>query len=132
MTVWEKIADFFANCTPTDWLFLGAIVLIPVISIVLLIVGAVNRKKQKKLKGKAEETVAEAVVETADPIVVEEPKKRTVRYINTRINPTEQVRVKVRVRNLCKVDRSLLVATGIFGVSLGMAVQRAFGRDCRR
>ena len=144
MTVWEKIADFFANCTSTDWLILGAIVLLPVIVIALVVVAFVNGKKHRndsdapaveetpilKVAPAVEEAPAKPAKRKAEPAPepVEEPKKEhKIRYVTTKL-PGEQVRVKVRVKNLCKVDQSLLVATGMFGVSLGIAIQRAFDR----
>ncbi|MBE6633391.1 MAG: hypothetical protein E7620_03490 [Ruminococcaceae bacterium] len=126
MTVWEIIKDALLNFTATDWVLLGALILIPLITIVLVIVAIVNGRKRK-----VAEPVAEAAVEAPAEAEekAEEPKPKKIRYITT--NAPERTRVRVRVKNLCKVDQSLLVATGIFGVGLGLMIQKAVNDEFR-
>ena len=123
----DRILDFLRNCSATDLLFLGTLILIPFITIVLIIVAIANGKKRKVAK--AEDAVAVEEVAPVEETV--ETKEHRVRYITTAKAP-EKVKVKVRVKNLCKVDQSLLIATGIFGVGLGMMIHRAADDTCRR
>ena len=120
MTIWEKITNALNTWTPMDMLIVATLVLIPLITVVLILLTIANNKKRKRMKdsGTAEEPVAATVV--AAPVV---KRERRVRHITT--NAPQRVRVRVRTKNLCKVDRSLLVATGIFGVGLGIMIHRA-------
>ncbi len=121
MTIWEKITNALSTWAPMDVLIVATLVLIPLITVVLILVTIANGKKRKKLKTSeaVEEPIAASTV-VAAPV---EKKERRVRHITT--NAPQRVKVRVRTKNLCKVDRSLLVATGIFGVGLGMMIHRA-------
>ena len=132
MTVWEIIKDALMNFTATDWLILGALSLVPLIAIMLVLVAIFNGRKRRSKDVPAEETAVAAVeapAETEEKEEAEEPKTRKIRYITT--NAPERTRVRVRVKNLCKVDQSLLIATGIFGVSLGLMIQKAVDDEFR-
>ena len=117
MTIFEKITNALSTWAPTDVLIVATLVLIPLITVVLILVTIANGKKRKQLEasGAVEEPVA-----AATPV---EKKELRVRHITT--HAPERVKVRVRTKNLCKVDRSLLLATGIFGVGLGMMIHHA-------
>ena len=52
-----------------------------------------------------------------------------VAYQPQPVKPVERVKVKVRVTNLKKADKYLLMATGVFCLGLGAMIQRAMSRD---
>ena len=122
----DKVLEFLRTSSSTELLMLGTLILVPFITIVLLVIAIANGKKRKAAK--TEEPVAEVAAPVEEPV---ETKEHRVRYVTTAKAP-EQVKVKVRVKNLCKVDQSLLIATGIFGVGLGMMIHRAADDNCRR
>ncbi len=160
MGFFQKIGQFFLDCTPGEIVILAFLALVPILSIILLIVSLVRRGKNKRLA--AEEAVENASVGTAAytpdggqaipmPIWIAPPQfsaptqasapvsnpipqqYSTVPYepqpvkVNERV--VERVKVKVNVSKLNKVDKSLLAATGIFCVGLGVMISRALSGD---
>ena len=110
MTIWEKITNALSTWTPMDMLIVGTLVLIPLITLVLIIVTIANGKKRKAMKAektpkvpkasKASKAEEEPVADIAAPTVVVK-KERRIRHITT--YAPERVKVRVRVKNLCKV-----------------------------
>lgn len=151
MGFFQKIGQFFLNCTPGEIVVLALLILVPILSIILLIVSAVRHARNKRAEAREE---AEAAAPTADPTAYSvngcqampmpiwiapaqtqasapvapsvpyepQPAKVTERVV-------ERVKVKVNVSKLNKVDKSLLAATGIFCLGLGVMIARAMSGD---
>ena len=123
---WDKVVDFFKNCDATDLVMLGSLILIPVLAVILLIVSIAKASKRRKA---AAEEPEEVVVEQAASADAEPLPQPRVAYQPQPVKPVERVKVKVRVTNLKKADKYLLMATGVFCLGLGAMIQRAMSRD---
>ena len=123
---WDKVVDFFKNCDATDLVMLGSLILIPVLAVILLIVSIAKASKRRKAAAKEPE---EVVVEQAGSADAEPLPQPPVAYQPQPVKPVERVKVKVRVTNLKKADKYLLMATGVFCLGLGAMIQRAMSRD---
>ncbi len=151
-TAWvNKITDFFKSCEPEEMVLVIAIAAIPVLAIIWGIValahGAKQRRIRKQEKAKAAEQKAQeeaALAQTGiTPAAVSSSPNGEIEYIpSNQQSPVTEVRiiervvkqpdrpkVKVRLVNLKKADRYLLLSTGIFCVGLGAVIQRAMSSD---
>ncbi len=121
----EKAGSFLASCSYMDLAILGVIVLIPVLAIILVIATKASRKRRgdrlyvdrrasrpvrRRKKSRYEDTYYL-------------PRKHRVRYIKT-MKPRGRRRVKVQ-RVYGPADQSTLLATGLFGVGLGVMAYKA-------
>lgn len=168
MGFFQKIGQFFVDCTPGEIVVLALLVCIPILSIILLIVSLVRHAKNKRHDAKeAVEEETAPVVPTAygdfgqaipmpiwiAPTQVQVPTQApTPAPIPTPIPETqpqpmppvvscepqtvkvtervvERVKVKVNVTKMNHVDKSLLAATGIFCLGLGVMISRALSGD---
>ena len=143
MQWWDNILDFFKSCDAGDLAMLGALILIPILAVILLIVSIA--KASGRRKNAAREAAAEPAAETtAVPVAAPEPvaqapapapvaeqpcRQQVVCYQPGPVQPAERVKVKVRVTNLKKADKYLLMATGAFCIGLGIMIQRAMSKD---
>ena len=125
MPILQKAKDFLASCSPTDLVILSVIVLIPILAIILAVVGKKNRRRRKN------------VVYVDRPVCCRRrdmyyrPRKRRVRYIKT--YASKAVKELANQKKLyCKLDQSTLMATGLFGLGLGMMIHKSSVQDNRR
>ena len=130
MEGFDKVVNFLKDCTPPELVMLATLILIPVLVIILLIVSLV---KHSHRKSEESEVFAENEIEQAqmdEPADVAAPTPAAVPYEpQVQKAAPERVKVKVRVTNLEKADKYLLMATGIFCVGLGVMIQRAMSSD---
>ena len=120
-----KVGSFLASCSYMDLAILGVIVLIPVLAIILAIAAKASRKRRgnqlyvdrrgsrpvrRRKKNRYEDTYYL-------------PRKHRVRYIKT-MKPRGRRRVKVQ-RVYGPADQSTMIATGLFGVGLGVMAYKA-------
>ena len=128
--LFEKFGNFIANCSETDIVMLATLILIPVLAVVLLIVTIVRH-----VRGRHEEEEEAEVLpvenEVVEPAEAEAAPVQPVVYARPvqQVAVPERVKVKVRVTDLKKADKYLLMATGIFCVGLGAMIQRAMSGD---
>ncbi len=121
----EKAGSFLASCSYMDLAILGVIVLIPVLTIILAIAAKASRRRRgdrlyvdrrasrpvrRRKKNRYEDTYYL-------------PRKHRVRYIKT-MKPRGRRRVEIQ-RVYCPADQSTMIATGLFGVGLGVMAYRA-------
>lgn len=125
----QKVSSFLSACSPLDLVIMGVIVLIPVLAIILAIasrrarkrgygslhVGKRYRQRRKKKSGYDDYYL---------------PRKHRVRYVKTKA-PKARKRVKTEYV-YCKPDQARMLATGIFGVGLGMMLHRSVLDEKRR
>ena len=129
--LFEKFGNFIANCSETDIVMLATLILIPVLAIVLLIVTIVRHVRGRHeeeeeaevlpVENEVVEPEEEAEAAPVQPVVYARPVQQ--------VSVPERVKVKVRVTDLKKADKYLLMATGIFCVGLGAMIQRAMSGD---
>lgn len=126
----QKVSGFLSTCTPIDLVILGVIVLIPVLAIILAIASRRARKRGygNLYVGKTRYKHTRKKNRGYDDYYL--PRKHRVRYIKTKA-PKARRRVKVE-HVYGKADQATILATGIFGVGLGMMAHRALLEEKRR
>lgn len=164
MGFFQKIGQFFVDCTPGEIVVLALLVCIPILSIILLIVSIVRHAKNKRRDAKeAVEAETAPVVPTAygdfgqavpmpiwiAPTQVQVPTQAPApapapvpesqlqppvapyepQTVKVTERVVERVKVKVNVTKLNRVDKSMLAATGIFCLGLGVMISRALSGD---
>jgi hypothetical protein len=127
-----KVGSFLAGCSYMDLAILGVIVLIPVLAIILAIATGASRKRRvdrlyvdrrasrpvrRRKKNRYEDTYYL-------------PRKHRVRYIKT-MKPRGRKQVKVQ-RVYGEADQSAMLATGLFGVGLGVMAYKAAIEEKRK
>lgn len=125
MPILQKAKDFLASCSYSDYVIMGVIVLIPVLAIILAIAGKKSRRRRN-------------VVYVDRPVRCRcrreanyyRPRKRRVRYIKTYASKALKERANQK-KLYCKLDQSTLMATGLFGLGLGMMMRKSAAQDKR-
>ena len=126
-TITQKISSFLSSCSPLDLVILGVIVLIPVLAVILAIASRASRKRGydnlyvDRPKSRQRKRKKRKKSNGGDDYYL--PREHRVRYIKT-MAPKARKRVKVE-RVYGKADQATILATGIFGVGLGVMLHRA-------
>lgn len=128
MAIFEKIGSFLAESTTTELVILAVLILVPLLALVLLIVSLARigrERRQARRDAEASLVDLRAFEESllTGRKTAELPLKEPKDCANER--SVERVRVKVQVRRLNRVDKEMLVATGIFCVGLGFMIHQA-------
>lgn len=124
----QKVSGFLTECSPIDLVIVGVIALIPVLAIVLLIANASHKKKQV------------ARFNGAHPVKKSQKSKKQTGYVGGGRSGRREFQVRY-VHTLApketrkhrsngdhsgrRADGAALLATGVFGVGLGMMIYRA-------
>lgn len=132
--IMQKVTGFLAACSYTDLAILGVIVLIPVLAIILLIVKKTSRKHRKmdrypidnRWQTKRPKRVR-AKTRTVEAYYM--PRKRRVFYVKTKAPKKRRIKTKVVY---ARADRSTMLATGLFGLGLGVMAHRAILEDSKK
>ena len=124
----QRAKDFLASCSYVDFVIMGVIVLIPILAVILAIASRKNKGGRRRQQN---------TVYIDRPVYVRKsryernyfkPRKRRVRYIKTNAPKVMKQRAKQRAKQkrlYCKMDQTTLLATGLFGASLGMMAHKA-------
>ena len=127
LPIYEKVKAFLASCSYTDYVIMGVIVLIPVLAIILAAAG----KKSRRRRGQNVVYVDRPVrCRSRREMNYYRPRKRRVRYIKTYASKALKARPPQK-KLYCKLDQSTLIATGLFGLGLGMMAQKSAMQDKR-
>lgn len=121
----SKVSGFLASCSKAELVILGAIVLIPVLAIILAIANRKTRRRRQNsyyVDRRASRPRRRRKNRHEDDYYL--PRKHRVRYVKTMAPKVRKQRAKTKTL-YCKLDQSTLLATGIFGVGLGMMIQKA-------
>ncbi len=129
-----KLASFLSSCSYTDLAILGVIVLIPVLAIILAIATAASRRRNGRDRLYVDRRASRRAARKRKKSRYEDtyylPRKHRVRYVKT-MKPRGRKRVKVQ-RVYMKADQSTMLATGLFGVGLGVMAYRAAMEEKKR
>lgn len=125
MDILKKIGNFLTTTEPIDLVILAVLIIIPILAIIILIATAVKsagRRRAEKESAEAEEPLVSSqetsiatLSQDTDRVIVYVPQPQT----------KAQKQTKVCVKHLKKADKSLLAATAIFCIGLGVMIQRA-------
>ena len=125
MDILKKIGDFLTTAAPVDLVLLVVLLLVPILAIVILIVTAVKGAKRRRAEREqaaieeplvaSQELPAATLTKETDRVVVYAPRPQT----------KAQTQTKICIKKLKKADKSLLAATAIFCIGLGVMIQRA-------
>ena len=128
--IMQKVSSFLSTCSPLDLVILGVIVLIPVLAIILAIASRRARKRGygNLYVGKTRYKRRRQKKSGYDDYYL--PRKHRVRYVKTKA-PKARRRVKVE-HVYGKPDQATILATGIFGVGVGVMLHRAVLEEKRR
>ena len=127
MPIVAKVSSFLASCSYTDLVILGVIALIPVLAIILAIASSKSRRRKNSyyVDGGASRRLSRYERNYY------RPRKRRVIYIKTKAPKVLKQRAKQK-KVYCKMDQSTLMATGLFGMGLGMMIHKAAAEEKNR
>ena len=121
MPVIEKLKAFLATCTYVEFAIMGVIVLIPILAIILAVAGRKARRRRRRQNV----VYVDAPVKSRRVDDYYRPRKRRVRYVKTYAAKAMKKRPAQQTKMYCKMDQATLMATGLFGIGLGMMVQKS-------
>ena len=130
----QKATGFLTNCSYKDLAILGVIALIPILAVILLIVKKTSCKHRKmdyypiddRRQTKHPKRIR-TKTRTVDTYYM--PRKRRVFYVKTKAPKKRRVKTKVVYT---RADRSTMLATGLFGLGLGVMAHRAILEDLKK
>jgi thymidylate kinase len=121
---YQKVSSFLSSCSYKELAVLGVIVLIPVLAIIFLMASKASlKRKYKRLRdgyGSYERKRRRRRKNRYDDYYL--PRKHRVRYVKTSAPKTKKKESVQKVYT--PMDQTTLLAAGVLGLSLGMALHQ--------
>lgn len=129
MDILKKIGNFFTTAEPIDLVILAVLIIIPILALIILIVSMVKGARRRRAEKESAELEEPLVFSQENPstATLSKDTDRVFVYVpQSQPQPKVQQKTKISIKNMDKADKSLLAATAIFCIGLGVMIQRAF------